>query len=172
MEVLASKKKKMKKKKKKVKGVAKKKMPASVNATLPGTSAALMDAALAHVRMSPSGLSWARTLADGRLTPACILRQVEFYLGIQNLTRDKYYRSKMDSSEGWIETRFLLTAPRFEAYGVDEHQIAAAVASAPPGCSIESTGVPGNKKKLKRMKLRNTECTPEFIQGVMELSPI
>lgn len=79
-------------------------------------------------------------------TEAAIIRQVEYYFGDANLTKDKFLKNQIAKDDGWVPLDVLLTFKRLKALSEDKKVIVDAISKSDTGL-VE---VSEDQEKLRR----------------------
>lgn len=94
-----------------------------------------------------------------------IIKQVEFYFGDRNYSKDRFLKEKAEEDDGWVTIECLSTFNRLKALSTDTEVIAAAIRKSDTGL-IE---VSEDNKKIRRVKSKPLpKDTPEARQEAKE----
>lgn len=75
-----------------------------------------------------------------------IIKQIEYYFGDINLSRDKFLQEKIKEDEGWVTLEVLLTFKRLASLTTDPEVIASAIEKSENKLVVVSE----DRKKLRR----------------------
>lgn len=75
-----------------------------------------------------------------------IIKQIEYYFGDINLSRDKFLQGKIKEDEGWVSLEVLLTFKRLASLSTDPEVIASAIEKS----ENKLVEVSEDRKKLRR----------------------